>query len=57
MPNGDEYEGDLIDGRYNGYGELKFANGDIYKGYFKNDSYDGKGVKIYFDWKEVWWRI
>lgn len=23
----------------NGYGELKFANGDIYKGEFKNEQY------------------
>ena len=34
-------------GRFNGYGKLEFANGDIYEGHFVKGKYEGKGKYIF----------
>lgn len=41
--NGNEYEGEFLNGMKNGMGKLKYTNGDMYIGTFKNDVFDGKG--------------
>lgn len=44
------YFGELSeDGLRHGYGEITYANGDIYKGNWINDKQDGRGVYL---WKE-----
>ncbi len=40
------YEGEFIDDKKNGYGEEKYSDGTIYRGYFKNGLKDGKGTLI-----------
>jgi len=44
LPNGDLYEGAVVNGRPHGYGVLTSANGDCYKGEFSNGRKDGYGV-------------
>ena len=42
-----KYEGDFVNGKYEGYGELYDKNGNIkYKGFFKNNKFEGNG-KLY----------
>lgn len=50
-PNGDRYEGDLIDGKRSGNGEMRFFRGKwlSYIGNWKNDAKHGKGVLNYAD--------
>ena len=38
------YVGSVLDGVFHGHGELKYTNGDVYKGMFKFGRKDGKGV-------------
>ena len=47
-----KYEGDFVNGKYEGFGELYNENGKIiYKGYFKNNKYEGNGkLYDYFDY-------
>jgi len=40
---GNIYEGDFINGKFEGYGHYKMSNGDNYIGQFKNGFFDGKG--------------
>ena len=40
---GNIYEGDFLDGKFEGYGHYKMINGDIYIGEFKNGLFDGNG--------------
>ena len=40
---GNIYEGDFLNGKYDGYGHYKMSNGDIYIGEFKDGLFDGKG--------------
>jgi hypothetical protein len=46
-PNGDQYIGEIFNGKYIGVGTLLFANGDKYEGEFKDNRYHGLGVLIY----------
>ena len=43
------YEGNIINGIKDGFGKLKFKDGTIYEGEFKDDKYNGKGKIIYSD--------
>ena len=40
---GNIYEGDFINGKFDGYGHYKMSNGDNYIGEFKNGYFEGKG--------------
>ena len=40
---GNIYEGDFVNGKFEGYGHYKMSNGDNYIGQFKNGFFDGKG--------------
>lgn len=46
-PNGNSYEGDWIEDKYEGFGEYRWENGSQYKGYFKNNKREGKGKMVY----------
>lgn len=41
------YNGDFLNDKRHGIGEIKWSSGNIYYGEFKNDEKDGKG--------EMWW--
>ena len=45
--NGDIYEGEFKDGKFNGNGTYKYKNGNIYEGEFKNVYFYGKGIYKY----------
>ena len=38
------YEGDFINGKYEGKGHLSLGKEEYYYGYFKNGEFDGKGI-------------
>lgn len=42
--NGAIYEGEMANGKIHGLGTLWFANGDIYKGYWKGNKREGEGI-------------
>ena len=42
--NGDTYNGQLVDGLLQGYGEYRFANGDTYVGEFHRGKFHGNGT-------------
>jgi len=42
--NGDEYEGDFVDGIRCGYGVYRYASGNYYEGEWENDKFSGHGV-------------
>lgn len=46
-PQGDVYEGSMLNGKKHGYGVLKSANGDLYDGDWKEDRKNGYGVIKY----------
>ena len=46
-PQGDIYEGAMMNGKKHGYGVLKAANGDVYDGDWKDDRKNGYGVIKY----------
>ena len=41
---GNIYEGDFLNGKFEGYGHYTMCNGDNYIGEFKNGQFDGKGL-------------
>jgi hypothetical protein len=41
------YTGNLVDGKRNGQGEMKYKNGDVYNGMWKDDMIHGQGEKKY----------
>ena len=45
--NGYYYEGDFLEGKYNGKGILRFPDGGYYDGDFVDDKYHGRG-KLHF---------
>ena len=42
----DKYNGELVNGKKEGKGIMKYRNGDFYDGYWKNDLREGKGTLI-----------
>ena len=46
-PNGDQYNGDYVDGIRQGKGKYVYANGDKYEGDFKNNKKHGIGKLTY----------
>ena len=42
-----KYQGDWVEGKYNGRGKEKYKNGNVYEGQFKNDKRHGKGRMEY----------
>ena len=47
MPDGSYYEGDMVDGKFQGAGVYHFANGDVYTGQFADDMFEGEGEYRY----------
>lgn len=45
-PDGSNYEGALIDGVFNGYGEQYWNETLYYKGNYTNGKFDGKGLLV-----------
>ena len=45
--DGSEYEGDVVQGKKEGKGILKFKDGTIYEGEFKDDDFHGNGILKY----------
>lgn len=43
------YNGEILHGRRNGYGEMIYPNGDTYLGYWKDDKHEGTGSYTYFN--------
>lgn len=43
------YNGEILNGRRNGYGEMIYTNGDTYLGYWKDDKHEGTGTYTYFN--------
>lgn len=49
LPNGDRYEGEVVDGRLNGLGTYIWADGDRYEGDFADDLPHGRGRYTWAD--------
>ena len=47
LMDGSEYEGDVVQGKKEGKGILKFRDGTIYDGEFKDDVFHGNGILKY----------
>ena len=47
--NGNKYEGNFKEGKFDGQGTLTYSNGSIYLGQFSNNEFNGKGLYIYCD--------
>lgn len=47
--NGNKYDGDWKDGKYDGFGEFTHATGEKYQGFWKDNNKNGLGV---YDWGE-----
>ena len=47
--DGSEYEGDIVQGKKEGKGILKFKDGTIYEGDFLDDNFNGKGVLKFYN--------
>lgn len=45
----ERYEGDFVDGRFEGEGTFHYANGNVYKGQWKANKRHGKGVMTWVD--------
>jgi len=50
--NGNSYEGEFTDGKYNGFGIYISKGGAIYEGFWKDDKCEGYGIQTYV--KEPW---
>jgi hypothetical protein len=46
--NGDLYQGDWMNDKKNGNGNMTYANGDLYHGEWMNDKRNGNGNSILF---------
>ena len=56
-PDGKSYEGNWINGKIEGYGEMYFPEGKTYKGPFKDGQPHGKGKMFWKDgrvWEGEW---
>ena len=51
--NGDKYEGQFIDGKKHGIGNIKYSAGEEYTGEFKNDKPHGSGECLISDVKRI----
>ena len=49
LPNGDRYEGDIVDGALSGNGVYEWVDGDRYEGQFSNDLPNGAGRYLWAD--------
>lgn len=49
IPNGDIYEGEMKNSKFNGEGKISYLNGDIYEGGFVDGEKSGNGKLIFED--------
>jgi hypothetical protein len=47
--NGNSYEGEWLNGKFDGKGTFTWAKGDVYTGYFKDGHRDGNGKYVFKD--------
>ena len=47
--DGSEYEGEIVQGKKEGKGILKFKDGTVYEGEFKDDNFNGNGTMKYYN--------
>lgn len=47
--SGDRYEGDFVEGKFNGEGIYYWADGDRYEGEFSDGDFHGYGIKYHAD--------
>lgn len=47
LPSGSYFEGDMVNGTFEGKGRFVFFNGDVYEGEFSQDMFEGNGVYKY----------
>ena len=45
-PNGEQYEGEFLDGQFDGYGVFYYANNTQYQGNWKNGKKFGEGQQV-----------
>ena len=45
--DGSEYNGDIVNGKKDGRGVLKFKDGTVYEGDFRDDNFNGNGILKY----------
>ena len=45
--DGNRYDGEFKDWRFDGRGVLRLASGDVYTGTFANGLYEGEGAMVY----------
>lgn len=48
-PDGSKYDGNFLNGKFEGEGTFYFANGDVYSGEFRENYPDGKGTRVLRD--------
>lgn len=51
--NDDKYEGSIVSGRKEGYGEYTWADGEKYIGYWANDTMNGQGTYYYTNTQRI----
>jgi hypothetical protein len=49
LPNGDIYEGEMKNSKFNGKGKLLYSNGDVYEGGFVDGEKNGNGKMVFED--------
>ena len=42
--DGNEYEGEYVEGKMRGYGKMKYLNGDMYIGNWSDNKFHGLGL-------------
>ena len=45
--DGSAYNGEMVDGKPDGFGNRRFLNGDAYEGDFRNGRQNGEGTMVY----------
>ena len=51
--NGERYEGEFANGKFEGKGKYYYSNGDIYDGEWSNDKKNGIGKYVLNDGSEI----
>mmetsp|Transcript_3127 Transcript_3127/g.4300 ORF Transcript_3127/g.4300 Transcript_3127/m.4300 type:complete len:518 (-) Transcript_3127:67-1620(-) len=46
FPNGDQYEGIVVNGKPNDRGKMIYADGSVYEGYFRDGMKHGRGILV-----------